>query len=225
MLPGSPPVAVAPTSVGADQELVGVRVGERAIVAPPAAEAFDGEGGGLVVLTHIDPAHVSLDVVDARRGIALPCSVTKSWMFTGTGSPFGLPLPAPILELAAVRERLVAIQGLVGQDHCRGRAHRPATRSWARTGTREIGPTGGANGQLGWVSDGERQLPGPRWGGVGSPAGEIRGWSQEASQFGAAGVPIRPMRRIADRRRAGYSAGGRSSRARRRSPAQPEGRG
>src|SRR5947209_3374127 len=71
-LPLARAVTVAPATISAYQKLIGVRVRDQAVASPPASNALYGEGGGLMILTHVDPADVALDVVDAiGDGLAL----------------------------------------------------------------------------------------------------------------------------------------------------------
>jgi hypothetical protein len=65
VLPEPNAVAVAAATVGADQQLMGVRIGQCAVAAPPAAQTLDCESSGLVALSDIDPTDVALEVVDA----------------------------------------------------------------------------------------------------------------------------------------------------------------
>src|SRR5215472_2919915 len=53
VLPSPDPVAIAPATVGADQELIGIGVGHHPIPTPPASQALDREGRRFLVLADV----------------------------------------------------------------------------------------------------------------------------------------------------------------------------
>jgi len=64
-LPGAAPVSVGATTVGGDQQPVGVRVVDAAAGVPPGPHRVHRERGGLVVDAHRHPSGVGAQVVDA----------------------------------------------------------------------------------------------------------------------------------------------------------------
>src|SRR6266849_4621469 len=67
-LPESNPIPIAATTVGTNQELVGVRVDRRAHGVPPASNTAHGETRRVVVDTDIDPSLILGHVIDAVWG-------------------------------------------------------------------------------------------------------------------------------------------------------------
>src|SRR5712692_2359666 len=64
-LPESETRTVAPPTIGGDEERAGARVMLAPKFTPPSPDRGHGEGGGVVVHTHADPAQVAAEVVDA----------------------------------------------------------------------------------------------------------------------------------------------------------------
>src|SRR5438132_12036752 len=54
-------IAVGAAAIGGDQQLCGVGVARRAKVVPPAPDACDGEGGGIVADADVDPSLIGGD--------------------------------------------------------------------------------------------------------------------------------------------------------------------
>src|SRR5918993_447599 len=63
-LPQAHAHTIAAAAIGGDQEPRRGRIPCRAELAPPAPDALDGEGGGVVSDAEIDPSRVGGDVVD-----------------------------------------------------------------------------------------------------------------------------------------------------------------
>ena len=64
-LPEPHPGAVAAAAIGGDQQAFGLGVAFAAHASPPAADAFDGEAGGVMIDADADPAFIGGNVVDA----------------------------------------------------------------------------------------------------------------------------------------------------------------
>ena len=64
-LPQADPDAIAATAIGGDQQPLCPRIAELAEFVPPASDAFDGEGGGVVIEADADPSFIGGDIVDA----------------------------------------------------------------------------------------------------------------------------------------------------------------
>jgi hypothetical protein len=70
-LPQANASAIAATAIGRDQEAGRAEIADFAQGLPPAPDALDSEGSGIVIDTYINPARVGCDVVDAvRRNLA-----------------------------------------------------------------------------------------------------------------------------------------------------------
>lgn len=62
--PLAKPIAIAPSSVGGDQELAGFGVEALALEAPPAMDRGDSEGTRVVIRSDVDETCVSAEIVD-----------------------------------------------------------------------------------------------------------------------------------------------------------------
>src|SRR5205823_2941466 len=92
--------AVGAAAVGGDQQTLGLGVALATHAPPPAADALDGEAGGVVVDADTDPALVGGDVVDAvGHGAALAADdeVVHAHLL---GAALAAQLAAGILEIA-----------------------------------------------------------------------------------------------------------------------------
>src|SRR3954452_2679126 len=98
--PQADPGAVAATAVGSDDEAAGFGIARAAEPLPPAADALDGEGGGISVDADIDPALVGGDVVDAIGGSCAHLRNLEVGVGDGCGSACGPQLPARVPEVA-----------------------------------------------------------------------------------------------------------------------------
>ena len=67
-LPEAGAVAVGAAAVGGDRQAGGGRVAARAELEPPAADRLNGELGGVIVDSDVDPADIVGDVVDTVGG-------------------------------------------------------------------------------------------------------------------------------------------------------------
>lgn len=99
-LPQSNPIAVASSTVGRDQQFCGLRIDLQSHPKPPTPDTGNREAGGVVVRSHVDPAHVLADVVYSIGNYLGRLWRSKIVDFHVFGFPFRLPLPPAVLELA-----------------------------------------------------------------------------------------------------------------------------
>ena len=99
-LPQANASAVAATAIGGDQEAGRAGIAAFPQGAPPAPDALDGEGCGIVIDTDIDPARVGRDVVDAVGRDLAEFGYLEVVHAHRLGIAFGPQLAATILEVA-----------------------------------------------------------------------------------------------------------------------------
>src|SRR3954454_22805489 len=92
--------AVAATAAGRHDEAVGSGIARAAEPLPPAADALDGERGGIGVDADINPAVVGGDVVDAIGGNLAQLRDLEIVDADRFGIAPGPQLPARVLEVA-----------------------------------------------------------------------------------------------------------------------------
>jgi hypothetical protein len=88
----------AATAIGGNQQAFGGRVSGVAEGAPPATDAFDSEGGSVVVDAEIDPAGVGGDVVDPVGHCLAEFGDAKIVDADGLGIAFAAQLAPAILK-------------------------------------------------------------------------------------------------------------------------------
>ena len=99
-LPKTRAVAVAPPTVGGNQQLPGTGKSVTAHLLPPSANAVDGELGGVVVDAHAHPALVVENIVDTVGNYFPKCLVDEVVNANFLGLATRMPLASGVLEIA-----------------------------------------------------------------------------------------------------------------------------
>ena len=97
-LPQAQTHAVAAAAIGSNQQPRRGRIAARAEFVPPAADALDGEGSGVVIDAEVDPSGIGGDVVDAIWHGLAEFGDDEVMHPNRLGLPLGTQLTAAILE-------------------------------------------------------------------------------------------------------------------------------
>jgi len=97
-LPQTQTCAVAATAIGVDQQPRRGGIASCAEFVPPAPDALDGEGGGIVIDAEIDPSGIGGDVVDAIGHCLAELRDEEVMHPDRLGLPLGAQFTAAVLE-------------------------------------------------------------------------------------------------------------------------------
>src|SRR6266567_3466051 len=100
LLPQAISHSIGTTPVSSDEQLLFVRIELLATALPPAADAFHGKLGGVMVDAHVDKAAVVNQIIHPV-GESFAIGKGKKVIHIHLGLlPFGLPLPSMVLKVA-----------------------------------------------------------------------------------------------------------------------------